>query len=340
MQLIWAQANIAVVLFAFIASLIILSKSTDILVDNAVKLSSIWGLSEVIIGATVVSLGTTLPELSSSIIATIEGVKGFAIGNAVGSTITNTSLVLGLSAMFGAIPVGRESSRKLSILIAVVFVLIGVSLLSKYVSDSGSLPQWLGFVFVPAAAAYIIVMTRQKKVAVELNSDDPAASAAVRLRQNKAVVSLVIKVLISALIVAFGASVLVDSARIMAARIGIPEVVISSTIVAFGTSAPEISTAISSAKRGHGGLALGNVMGANVLNILFVLGSSLALTSKFMVIPQNFYYIHIPALIIVLAVFSYISYNSKRHRISKKEGAFLITIYLLYIIGNLISVYL
>jgi cation:H+ antiporter len=106
------QINLIFVILIFIASLFLLSKATDILVDNAVTLSMLWGLSDIIIGATVISLGTTLPELSSSVIATLQGKAGVALGNAVGSLITNTSLVLGLGAFFGRIPVRTESSGK------------------------------------------------------------------------------------------------------------------------------------------------------------------------------------------------------------------------------------
>lgn len=124
MQEIFTQINTIFVMFFFILSLVVILKTTDILVENAVVLSEIWGLPEMIIGATIVSLGTTLPELSSSVIAALQGGGGFAIGNAVGSTITNTSLVLGVGALFGKIPVSKESSRKLSLLIFVVSLLI------------------------------------------------------------------------------------------------------------------------------------------------------------------------------------------------------------------------
>jgi cation:H+ antiporter len=163
MQIIPAQANIIIVLSAFIVSIFILSKSADILVDNSVSLSSIWGLSEMIVGATVVSLGTTLPELSSSIISTMEGVEGFALGNAVGSTITNTSFVLGLSALSGSIPVAKESSRKLGILTFAVLLLIIASLPSKFGNESGLLPRWMGYIFVLMAMLYLYVMIRLQK---------------------------------------------------------------------------------------------------------------------------------------------------------------------------------
>ena len=113
MYQILVNLNLFVVLSVLVLSLIILSKAADSLVDNAAKLSKILGLSQLIIGATIVSLGTTLPELSASVVAALQGNGDFALGNAVGSIITNTSLILGIAALFGKIPTNKETSQKL-----------------------------------------------------------------------------------------------------------------------------------------------------------------------------------------------------------------------------------
>ena len=107
------KSNLIVVLTILAVSLYVLSKAADFLVDNAVKLSKAWGLSEIIIGVTIVSFGTTLPELSASIVSALQGNGDFALGNAVGSCITNTSLILGSGALFGKIPIDKKSSQKL-----------------------------------------------------------------------------------------------------------------------------------------------------------------------------------------------------------------------------------
>ena len=114
--------NIVIVLAILIIALYLLSKSADIFVDNAVKLSEILGLSEIIIGATIVSLGTTLPELSTSVISALQGNGSFAVGNAIGSVITNTSLILGIGALFGSISVDSKISHKISIFIGVALL--------------------------------------------------------------------------------------------------------------------------------------------------------------------------------------------------------------------------
>ena len=129
---------------------------------------------------------------------------------------------------------------------------------------------------------------------------------------------------------------ILDAVEVVAERIGISEVIIASTIVAFGTSVPEISTALTAVRKGRGGLAIGNVLGANVLNILLVLGASLALSPEGITIPLNFYRVPIPALIVVLGFFGFFMYNRKKHVISKTEGISLILLYILYLLGNVI----
>ncbi len=332
------QLNIFFVMIIFIVSLIVILKTTDVLVENAVVLSEIWGLPEMIIGATIISIGTTLPELSSSVIATLKGGGGFALGNAVGSTITNTSLVLGAGALFGKIPVSKESSRKLSLLIFVVSLLILPILIIKIVKGNGLLPQWLGVIFLVLIPVYILILIKQEEK-TKIPEIDSEHFQEMKKNKNKSeILFTIIKIFLSAVIIALSATSLVDSAEVTAKRIGVSDIVISSTIIAFGTSVPEISTTISAVKSNHGGLALGNVMGANILNILFVLGASLALSSDGILVAKEFYNIHIPVLILVLSVYGYFAYNHKKNEISKKEGILMISIYLIYIIGNLISV--
>ncbi|NLT95529.1 MAG: sodium:calcium antiporter, partial [Clostridia bacterium] len=144
-----------VVLSVLAFSLIILSKAADLLVDEAAKLSRILGLSQLIIGATIVSLGTTLPELATAVIASLQGNGGFAIGNAVGSIITNTSLILGATALFGKVPTGKETSQKLSMLILAIVILFLTSITYKIGNNSGLIPQWLGYILLLFLPLYI-----------------------------------------------------------------------------------------------------------------------------------------------------------------------------------------
>lgn len=324
--------NIIIILLVLVISLYVLSKSADIFVDNAVKLSELLGLSEIVIGATIVSLGTTLPELSASIISALQGKGGFAIGNAVGSVITNTSLILGIGALFGNIKVDNKNAHKISILIAAAFVLIVSTIPYKIGHENGLIPQWIGFLFLFFIPVYIYYLITQEKknTAVHIMEKSDKKS------NYSGLILILFLIIISALGIALSASGLVASAEILAERIGIPDVIISSTLVAFGTSVPELSTCIAASRNKHGELALGNIIGANILNILFVIGASTALTSGGLFVQNEFYQIHFIGLILILAVFGFFAYNKKINEISKREGIILVLFYAAYLAINVI----
>jgi cation:H+ antiporter len=335
MYQILSNYNIVIILFILIISLFVLSKAADLFVDNAVKLSELLGLPEIVIGATIVSLGTTLPELSASVISSLQGNGGFAIGNAVGSVITNTSLILGIGALFGAIPVDKKTSRKISILIATVLIFILPTIPYKIGHDNGLIPQWMGFIFLLLIPFYVYYLIKQDKK----SSTAPIKEGPHRKGKISVIVIIILKIIISALVIAFSASALVASAELLAEKIGIPDMIISSTLVAFGTSVPELSTCIAAAKNKHGGLAIGNIIGANILNILFVIGASTALTRGGLPVQREFYQIHFIGLTIILAVFGFFAYNRKINEISKKEGIILILFYTAYLSVNLLSAF-
>lgn len=324
------KSNLIVILIVLAVSLYVLSKAADYLVDNAVTLSKAWGLSKLIIGATIISFGTTLPELSASIVSALKGNGDFALGNAVGSCITNTSLILGFGALFGKIPIDRKSSQKLTILVVAVALLILPTIPYKIVSHNGRIPQIMGITFLLLVPAYVYYLIRQDKD-TNLIQDSKISNTA------RGSVWNIIKIFLSALIIAASASALVSSAEVLAGRIGIPDVIISSTLVAFGTSVPELSTCIAAIKNNHGELALGNILGANILNILLVTGASAALTPGGIGISQDFYRIHFAALVVVLSIYGIFAYNKKSNEISKREGIILILIYAIYIGANLFS---
>ncbi|RBP63312.1 cation:H+ antiporter [Alkalibaculum bacchi] len=326
------DSSIIVIFIIFCISLFLLSKAADYLVDNAVKLSQIWGLPEIIIGATIVSLGTTLPELSASISSALKGNDSFALGNAVGSIITNTSLILGIGALFGKIPVGEKSSQKFNLLVTTVFLLIFTTLPYKVQNEGSYIPQWVGFIYLMLVMVYIVYLIIQEKNRVSISKKNKSG---IQVNKNtRSVFMIIFSIFISALVIAVSASSLVNSAEILARRIGISDVIIASTLVAFGTSVPELSTCISAAKRNHGGLVIGNIMGANILNILLVVGASAALIPGGIAVTEEFYRIHFTTLAIVLSVFGFFAYNSKINEISKREGMILILIYILYLFIN------
>lgn len=336
--------HIIFIILILIASLYILSKSADLLVNNAVKLSKIWGISEVVIGATIVSLGTTLPELAASVIAALQGSGEFSVGNAIGSCITNTSLILGAALLFGIIPVNKRESQKLTMFIVASLLLTVPLLINYFVLGTMLVPQWLGIVMVVLVPVYMTFLIIQEKrnpapKTEAYGTEDEIVEQTEETKSRKQIVLLSLMfVLIAAIGIGISANFLVDSASLIAFRVGIPEAVIASTLVAFGTSVPELTTAISATKSKHGGLALGNVLGANVLNILFVVGISSALTVGGIALSFNFVLINFIALALIIILFSIFAYNGKRNKITKREGILLLAFYIVYVAVNLLSI--
>jgi cation:H+ antiporter len=328
MALLLEQMNGYMLVAVLVLCIWVLSKATDILVDEAVSLSLEWGMSQLVIGATIVSLGTSLPELAVSISSSLKGNGILALGNVIGSTFVNTSFILGIGALYGCIPVNRKTAHKHTVLSGLSLLLILSSLPIFHADGQGKIPQWIGIFFLILTPVYFYWTVR------EGNLSDQEAVIEEDKEKGLPILVKLIKLLISAGFVITSASVLVSTVEIGAARIGIPDSVIASTVVAFGTGLPEISTTIVSVKKGYGALAMGNIMGSNLLNTLFVLGVALGLTPGGIIVSPDFYQIHFPALAILLSVLGYFSYNNKRDVISRKEGRILILFYLVYLVWN------
>lgn len=306
----------------------LLSKATDILVDEAISLSLAWGISELVVGATIVSLGTSLPELAVSISATLRGNGILALGNVIGSTFVNTSFILGLGALYGGVPVNRKTAHKHALLSGLTLVLITTALPVFHPDGQAQIPQWLGVLFLLLTPAYFYWIVREGK------ADKQESVLAEDTEKGSPTWVKIVKLLVSAGLVMASAAVLVDTVEIGAARIGVPDTVIASTVVAFGTGLPEISTTIVSVKKGYGALAIGNIMGSNLLNTLLVLGVPLAFAPGGLRVSADFYQLHFPAVAVLLLVVGYFFYNTKREVISRREGYILILLYFGYLLWN------
>ncbi|MGM0379649.1 MAG: calcium/sodium antiporter [Bacillota bacterium] len=322
-----SQQNLFILFIIISASLYVLSKGADILVDEAVSLSVHWGVPKMIIGATIVSLGTTLPEASVSVMAAIGGNPDLALGNAIGSVIADTGLIIGLAAMLGKLPVDDfviEKQGKIQFFSGIFLAVLSLPFLSK--GSNGHINQWMGFIFLILLAVYIYKsIDWAKKEDIQTNADFKEEKAPIYLQ--------LFKLLIGISLVIGGSKILIPSVELAAIKVGIPQSIIAATLVAFGTSLPELITAITAVKKGHGELAVGNVVGADILNILFVIGASAAVTSTGLTVPVHFYKLQIPTMLIILGAFRYFS-KSKEREITKIEGIFLLIIYLIYIVLN------
>ena len=302
-------------------SLYILGKGADILVDEAIGLSIRWGIPKIIIGATIVSLGTTIPEVTVSVFAAINNNPDLALGNAIGSIITNTALILGLAAMVGKLPMDKKALGNqglIQLLVVALFTIISLPIISK-----GVISQNLGFIFLGILALYMVgtLILSKDSNKEDLNEfeeiDDP-------------LIMQLAKLVIGVVLVILSSKILIPTVEVTAIRIGIPQSIIAATLVAFGTSLPELVTSITAVRKGHGALAVGNVTGANILNILFVIGGSAAVTKSGLVVSEMFYKLQIPTMVVSIILFTIYSKN-KDNIITKIQGFLLLAVYIVYL---------
>ena len=291
-------------LFLIIAvTLYTLGKGADWLVDEAVILSTRWGLGKAVIGATIVSIGTTTPEAAVSVLSAIQGKPGLALGNAVGSIICDTGLILGLASLIAPLPLNRQLASRLSNVQVGAGILLVLGCFpwtspAKLFSQGGTLPQLVGVAFVILLGFYIWQSIRWAGSTPSDTMDTEEADA-----EASGAFGTLTKLILSIAIIVVSAQILIPSVSVMAERIGVPKHIISATLVAFGTSLPELVTAITAVRRGHGELAVGNIIGADILNVLFVAGVSAAATQGGLQADGQFFQFLFPAMLFILIVF-------------------------------------
>ena len=293
-----------VLLAAVIAfSLVVLAKAADWLVDEAVALSERSGLPKTVIGATVVSLGTTTPEVAVSVLAAISGRPGLALGNAVGSVICDTGLILGLACLIAPLRLDpRVVSHQGWIQLAAGFAIVAAcfpwSQPESAFTMGGQLSQVMGFVFVFCLGVYLWVSVRWAQKGIGLDGVEGHEEDI-----HDPLPLVIVKLIAAVALVVVAAQVLIPAVTAAALRMNVPESIIAATMVAFGTSLPELVTAISAARRGHGELAVGNVIGADILNVLFVAGTAAAVTPSGLQASPYFFQMLFPVMLFILVVF-------------------------------------
>ena len=263
---------ISVVLF--IVGFVLLIKGGDWFVDAASSIAKRFKMPPLLIGATVVSIGTTLPEVMVSAQGAMAGSGAIAFGNAIGSIICNTSLIAAITLVAKPASVNRKT---LILPTAAFFIAAAYYCFNAYAY--GAFSRTSGLVLLAMFVIYMVLTVRQMK-----NNPEEAAEEE-ELAEGTSAMHDIIMLVVGAAVIAVGARLLVDNATIIAKAIGVPDSVIALTLVALGTSLPELVTAITSLVKGHGSLSLGNVIGANILNLVLV--SGLATVLKPFTIPQG-----------------------------------------------------
>ncbi len=257
---------ISVLLFAL--GLVLLIKGGDWFVDGATGIARRFNLPDIVVGATVVSIGTTLPEVMVSTTGALLGQGSMAYGNAIGSIICNTALIAAISVAFNPGPVNTKSMK-----MPVVFFFVSAAIYCFAAYIMGSFTRPLGLVMLAIFVVYLILTVRQgmkNPDSVEEEEEDGDS------KPHSLWMDLILLV-VGAALIAWGADLLVEHGTIIAQGLGVPETVIALTFVALGTSLPELVTTITSLKKGHAHLGIGNVIGANVFNLVLVSGVSVTL---------------------------------------------------------------
>ena len=256
----------------FLLGLLLLIKGGDWFVDGGTGIARRFHIPEIIVGATVVSIGTTLPEVMVSSASAVKGAGGIAYGNAIGSVICNTALIAALTV---AVKPGKVDRKSLKTPVIFFFASAAFYLFNAYAF--GRFDRWAGIVLLAVFLVYMIVTVRQGLSGKDLPAEEPADEE-VEPARKKPLWQEILLLVVGAALIAVGADLLVDNGTIIAEKLGVPQSVIALTFVALGTSLPELVTAITSLAKGHGALSLGNVIGANLFNLVLVSGMAVTLS--------------------------------------------------------------
>ncbi|MDY3251145.1 MAG: calcium/sodium antiporter [Candidatus Choladocola sp.] len=308
----------------FLLGLLLLIKGGDWFVDGATGIAHRFHVPELLIGATVVSIGTTLPEVMVSATSALGGHGEIAYGNAIGSIICNTALIAALT-----IAIRPGTIQRKSLVTPVSFFFLAAAIYAFTAYFSGQFSRSTGCLLLAIFVIYMILtVVQMKKTPQEKTSDEPEEE--IPLGKN------ILLLIIGAVLIAVGANLLVDNGTLIAEALGVPESVIALTFVALGTSLPELVTAITSLAKGHGSLSLGNVIGANLFNIVLVSGTSIVLAP--FDIPQSAtiagknasLVVDIPVMLTVMVILTVPALIRKK--LSRTQGILLLLIYVTYCI--------
>ena len=304
----------------FIVGLLCLIKGGDWFVDGATGIARKFHLPELLIGATVVSIGTTLPEVMVSTTSALTGHGEIAYGNAIGSVICNTALIAALTVAIRPGTVNKKTLRT-----PVLFFFTAAVIYAGVAYFTGYFSRPVGVVLLLIFVAYMIVTVRQMK-----NNPEQAEEVEAEEEENPIGKNIGLLV-IGAVLIAVGANLLVENGTLIAQALGVPESVIALTFVALGTSLPELVTAITSLAKGHGALSLGNVIGANLFNLVLVCGVSVTL-APFSIPGESMLFGHPASLVldlpVMFAVMLILTVPALiRGKLSRMQGILLLAVY-------------
>ena len=300
-----------------------LIKGADIFVDGSCGVARIFHVSGLIIGLTIVALGTSAPEMAVSILASVQGSNEIAVSNVIGSNLFNLLMVLGICSIIQPLPVDDPVRKRdfplCSISIIAVFLVTGWKVLPvRFISlpmteNVGILPRILGIILMIGFVVYLVSLVMEAKN----NPDDTGEEALMPMWK------CVIFILVGLTLIVAGGKAVVYGAQNLARAMGLTETLIGLTVVAIGTSLPELVTSITAAKKGEIGMAVGNVVGSNIYNVMLILGISSAIHPM----PVNVATIWDFAILIVICAISWI-FAATNSEIRRREGIIMVICYI------------
>ena len=318
----YIQAHPGLAWLVLLAAFVILAKSADVFVEGAVGLAYRFNVPKLVVGIVLVSFATTVPELSVSLLAAVRGNPEIALGNAVGSVICNAGLALAFAGLLAvaAIPVLPRVLKTSGAF------LVGIGVLAfLFCLPDNTMNRWEGIILVILFFSYLSFLLREHKrgrLRGDVDAPEPDAYEQMALGRMIAFFALGLFGILLA------SEFIVSSATSIARWLSIPESVIALTLVALGTSIPEVATCISSARKGHGDIAVGNIIGANIMNICWVAGASSVVNN--LTLGRREVMFMFPAMFVMVGAMLVLL--RRGHNLTKRDAAIMLALYVIYLI--------
>lgn len=299
---------------------VMLIKGADLLVDGSSAIAKKMRISEIVIGLTIVSIGTSMPELFVSTTSAIQGASDISIGNIIGSNICNLLLILGLSAVIHPVKFQKQTKwieNPMSIVLTLIF--FAICNMNQDVSRTEGVILIILFV---AFLIYTIAMGKKSQ-------DDVILELSLEEAKKVSVLKNVMLIILGIVALKIGGDLVVDNAKLVATALNVSEKIIGLTIVAIGTSLPELVTSVTAAIKGESDIAIGNIIGSNIFNMLLIIGTSAIIHPITYNITYNSQMMILFVAMILMSIFPFIK---PKDELSRKNGLILVLLYIFYMI--------
>ena len=312
-----------------VVGFILLIKGADLLVRAATSIAKRFNLSEMLIGLTIVAIGTSLPEIFITITSSFDGHSDLIVGNSIGSCVCNFLFVIGLTSLIRPVKLEKRIENvhlPISIFAMILILFLGNT---EKLGEVGVISKWQGVILLLCTVIYILYTIYEEKKIKDKELDDEILKEVEGMEiKSKSVGIIILYTILGLLGLKFGADFVVENSVLIAQSLGWSESFIGTTIVALGTALPEIVTGIISARRGETDLLLGNITGSNIVNLCLLIGLGASISPLFFDAQFNRSLLILIAVTIVLQLIGIFSKNSK---VNRPTGAILIFLYVLYI---------